>query len=189
MDFSALQAQNEDTVAWLTVDGTVIDYPVVQAPDNDYYLTRSSQKENSPDGAIFLDYRNAPDLTDFNNIIYGHNLKNGRMLTALNNFKDPAFFAAHPTGRLWTPTATYTLEFYAVAVTTPTSDHYKYIFPSPTDRSAHLTMIRSTAQNWRDLPLDPTHDHLLVLSTCSYEFDDARTILIARLSPAPDWSP
>jgi sortase B len=179
MDFTGLVAKNKEIAAWLTVDGTNIDYPVVQAPNNRYYLTRTADRKTSKQGALFIEYRNDPHFTDFSTIIYGHNLKSGKMFGRLEKFKDKKYFEQHKTGTLFLPGTTLKLEFLASAVTTPTSDYYQFAFRSLAERQAHLAMIKKTATHWRGLELGPA-DRLLVLSTCSYEFKDARTVVVAK---------
>jgi len=83
VDFDSLLAQNADTVAWLKVNNTSIDYPVVQASDNDYYLTRNFNKENNGAGWVFADYRCKFNGNDRNTVIYGHNRRDGSMFGTL----------------------------------------------------------------------------------------------------------
>jgi sortase B len=183
MDFSRLSAENDEIVAWLTVDGTVIDYPVTQAKDNRYYLTHTAERRYSKRGAVFLEFRNSPDFSDFNSILHAHNLKGGKMFGQLPRFKEKAFFDAHATGTLYTPHKVYPLTFFSCAVTPPASDCYRYAFSSPAERAGHLQMLREISLNWREIDFDPEADRLLTLSTCSYEYADARTVLIAKMSP------
>jgi sortase B len=185
MDFAGLRAQNGEIVAWLTVDGTAIDYPVAQAVDNEYYLTHTVERQPSQRGAIFLDFRNTPDLSDFNNILYGHDMRDGGMFGGLGRFKNTAYFDQHRTGTLFTPGQTFRLEVFAVVVTPATSGYFRYAFASPSEREAYVDSIRADAALWRDLALDPETDRLVMLSTCSYEFEDARTAVFARLAPTP----
>jgi sortase B len=180
MDFAALTAKNKEIIAWLTVDETNIDYPVVQAPDNRYYLTHTADRKDSRQGALFTEYRNNPDFSDFNSIIYGHNMKSGKMFGRLERFKEKKFFDKHPTGTLYVPGKSFKLEFLASAVTTPTSDYYQLPFTSAKEREAHLAMIKKTATHWRD-PTANQIDNLLVLSTCSYEYKNARTVVVAKM--------
>src|SRR5690625_1290954 len=78
--FDELLKQNEDVVGWITVDGTQIDYPILQAEDNVKYLNRNFYHEESRAGSIFLDYRNDIQLDDERNIVvYGHRMKDGSM--------------------------------------------------------------------------------------------------------------
>lgn len=83
IDFEELEKQNKDIVAWLRVNNTNVDYPVVQATNNDYYLHHSFDKTQNSAGWIFLDYKNKLDGTDKNLIIYGHNRKDGSMFGTL----------------------------------------------------------------------------------------------------------
>ena len=88
IDFESLKKQNNDTVAYLKVNGTNIDYIVVKGNDNSYYLKHSFNKEYNIAGWIFADYHNKFDETDRNLIIYGHNTKNGSMFGTLKNILD-----------------------------------------------------------------------------------------------------
>jgi sortase B len=181
MDFTGLTAKNKEIIGWLSVDGTNIDYPVVQAPNNRYYLTHTADKKTSKQGALFTEFRNNPDFSDFNSIIYGHNLKSGKMFGKLEKFKEKKFFDKHLTGTLQVPGLSYKLEFFASAVTNPTSDYYQLAFASPKERAAHLAMIKKTATRWRD-PAKNQADKLLVLSICSYEFASFRVLAGWQLS-------
>lgn len=85
IDFSKLKEQNSDTVAWIKVNNTNIEYPVVKAQNNDFYLKHSFDKSNNSAGWIFADYRNKFDGTDKNIIIYGHNMKDNSMFGSLKS--------------------------------------------------------------------------------------------------------
>lgn len=85
VDFEALKKLNTDTVAWLKVNGTEIEYPVVQAKDNNCYLNRNLEKVYNAGGWIFADYKNKLDGTDKNIVIYGHNMKDNSMFGTLKN--------------------------------------------------------------------------------------------------------
>lgn len=85
IDFNALKAQNSDTVGYIKVNGTSIDYIVVKSNDNDYYLNHDFNKNYNSAGWIFADYRNKLDTTDKNIVIYGHNMRDGSMFGTLKN--------------------------------------------------------------------------------------------------------
>ena len=85
IDFAKLKQKNSDAIAWIKVNGTDIDFPVVKGTDNSYYLTHNFDKEKNKAGWIFADYRNKFDGTDKNIIIYGHNMKNGSMFASLKD--------------------------------------------------------------------------------------------------------
>ena len=92
VDFNTLNEKNHDTVGFIKVNGTDINYPVVKSNDNDYYLTHSYDKSVSGAGWIFADYRNKLDGTDKNIIIYGHNRRNGSMFSTLKNILNDDWF-------------------------------------------------------------------------------------------------
>lgn len=85
INFEKLREINSDTIAWLKVNNTNVNSPVVKTTDNDYYLTHNFKKETNRAGWIFMDYRNQLDGSDKNIIIYGHNMRNGAMFGSLLN--------------------------------------------------------------------------------------------------------
>lgn len=82
IDFKKLKQINNNTMGWIKIDETNIDYPILQATDNNYYLKKNIYKQTSTSGSIYLDYRNNK-FNDTNTIIYGHNMKNGTMFAEL----------------------------------------------------------------------------------------------------------
>lgn len=178
-DFAALQAVNPDVLAWITIPDTGIDYPVVQGDDNQYYLKRLVTGEWNKSGSIFLDCQASPDFSDPYSIIYGHNMLNGTMFSDLMKFKEQAFYDAHPSGTLETPDATYTILFFAGIVADVKSP------------------VWNTAQTKAELPewaagmkelscfdsqVTPTeNDRIVALATCTYEFSNARFVLLGIL--------
>ncbi len=189
VDFEALRLKYPDVVAWLNIDGpgVKIDYPVVQSEDNNqYYLKRTPAGEKSKYGSIFMDFRSHGDFSDFYSVIYGHNITSdnkGFMFTQLVKFKDRDVFDAIPTAKLYTPTQAYALQIFACAVTDHMSDYYLNLaFFAPAEKEAHLAMLKRTAKYWRDIPIG-NDDHIVVLSTCSYEFENARTVILGKLVP------
>lgn len=91
-DYDSLLAINSDCVGWIRVDGTDIDYPVVQAADNSFYLHRNFNQESAICGAIFMDYHNDIDLAREHLILYGHQMKDGSMFKQLKGYKDKDFY-------------------------------------------------------------------------------------------------
>jgi len=182
IDFDELRMRNEDIVAWLEIGGTGIDHPVVQGRDNDYYLGTDVNRRASKFGALFLDFRVRADFSDFNSVIYGHHIRNNtRMFHDLVLFKDKAFFDWYRTGTLYTPARTIPFEIFAVALTDPYAQYYRYDILTPGQREDYLDYIKESAMHYRDIGVG-IQDHVLILSTCSYEFEDARTLVAAKLS-------
>jgi sortase, SrtB family len=181
-DFSELQRMNADIVAWLTLDGTDVNHPIVQSSDNEYYLTRSAKKTKSMYGALFLDYRLHKDFSDPNNIIYGHNMRDDAMFGALMPFKDKAFFDSHKTGWLYTPEKNYRLNIFAVSVGHDYSNAYTWVFQTENVFDAFIEQINLDALFQREEPI-AWGNQVLTMSTCSYEFENARTVVYAVMKP------
>src|SRR5690625_4732825 len=93
--FNELKEINHDILGWITVDDTKINYPILQAEDNEYYLTRNYEREESIAGSIFMDYRN--DITSYNPniILYGHRMKDDSIFNGLDKFIYVEFFYIH----------------------------------------------------------------------------------------------
>lgn len=87
VDFKSLTDINSDTVAWMKIPGTSIDYPVLQTTDNDYYLHKDFNRKFNTCGWIFMDYKNNSKMIDMNTVIYGHNIKSGIMFADLQKIQ------------------------------------------------------------------------------------------------------
>ncbi len=182
VDFEALQAINPDIVAWIFMEGTNINYPVVQGDDNSEYLYRLADGTSNSAGSIFMDYRNRSDFIGRNTVLYGHHMKNETMFGAIVNYKEQSFYEKHPACLLLTPEGNYTLEFFAGYVANLNSDAWKLEFESDEEYGAWLewAVAKSTFQS----KICPTaQDRVMTLSTCSYEYDDARYVLLGILTP------
>jgi len=186
VDFTGLRRAAPEAIAWLTVPGTQIDYPVVQWTDNQFFLTRTARHEASRYGAIFMDYRSNGDFSDFYTVIYGHNMRSGKMFGTLREFRDPGFFDRVRTGTLRTPGKTYQLQFFAfVLADSSTGEYYnKLAFVIPGEKEAFIGMVKRTAGRWRDIPLGP-EDRIVALSTCLASTGDKRILLLAKLAEQP----
>jgi sortase B len=92
VDFEGLQAENPDICAWIYIPGTDINYPILQGEDNSYYLSHDAYGDASSDGAIFIDSGNDREFTDFDTIVYGHNMYSGTMFKTLHQFENEDFW-------------------------------------------------------------------------------------------------
>lgn len=181
VDFASLRTVNPEIVAWLTIEGTNIDYPVAQHSDNDYYLHYLFNGEYNSSGCLFMDCRNATDVSDRHTIIYGHHMDNGTMLQNLMYYKDQSFYDDHPAARLITPNGSYMVEFFAGYVADVDSNSWEPDFTSDEDFEDWLAaaMERSAFES-KAIP--SAADRIVTLSTCSYEFYNARFVLLGKLT-------
>lgn len=177
VDFEGLMTVNEDVVGWIYIEGTQINYPILQGEDNRHYVSTMINGAYNGAGSIFMDYRNQPDFTDPHTVIYGHNMNNGSMFAAIVKYQDPEFFAAHPTGMIMTPEGNFQFEVVAGYVASLADPSWQLEFANEADFDNWLqdTMERSIIGG----TVVPTaQDQIITLSTCSYEFSDARFVLV-----------
>ena len=180
--FAQLRKINPDVCGWITMDGTGIDFPVLQGENNLSYISRDVFGNFSLAGSIFLDSRDDPGFGQRYALLYGHHMADGNMFGDLDRYKEEAFFAENTTGQLILPEQVYTLEVIACLVT-GASD--RNIFDPEHVRGhfeALLPFVRENALRIRELP-SSGEEAYLALSTCSTEFTDARTVVLTRMQP------
>lgn len=179
VDFSELMNKNSDTVAWIQVNNTNINYPVVQTSNNDYYLTRSYDKKWNDAGWVFMDYRNNSDLNDRNTIIYAHSRLDKTMFGSLSktlkanwykNKDNHIIKMSTPTeNSLWQIFSVYKIEAEDYYITTD--------FRSDAEYLEFLNTLRSRSNHNFDVNLS-SNDSIITLSTCYSETE--RTVVHAK---------
>src|SRR5690625_649236 len=122
--FDELMKLNENVVGWITIEGTQIDYPILQADNNTDFMFHNFYGEESIAGSIFMDYRNDITMDDNNIVVYGHRMKDGSMFQHLTKFLDKDFFEKHRTFTIDTLYDSYEAEIFAVY---PTMIDFNYI--------------------------------------------------------------
>lgn len=180
VDFEGLMQISTDVVGWIYIEGTNINYPVVQGKDNRYYI--SALIDGTPNGAgsIFMDYRNASDFSDYNTVLYGHNMKNKTMFHDICNYRTQEYYEAHPIGLIMTPEKNYYFEIISGYVASLTDSAWQIEFADETD--AHQWLQGSMERSLFISYADPTSgDKAITLSTCSYEYANARFVLVGIL--------
>lgn len=182
VDFDALLAENKDIVGWLYCEDTNINYPVVQGEDNDYYLHHAYDRKESKAGALFADAENRPQFADSNTIIYGHHMKNGSMFAHLADFADQEYFNAHPVMWLLTPEQTYQVELLGGYLTTAGSESYTIFTGECEEFNDYLEGVLAASDVQAEIQT-PRDGRYIMLSTCEYDFEDARYVLHGRLVP------
>jgi len=172
-----LQEKYPDAAGWLTIPNTNIDYPFAWYKDNEYYLRRDLNGNYALAGTIFMDYRCKKDFTSQNTIIYGHHMKNRSMFNNLILFNDEKFFNENKTGTIYLPHATLTMEFFAYMVVNPATEYEIYNSELSDD---YLEYVKQNARYYRDVEITDS-DNIVTLSTCSYEFNNARMVLLSKI--------
>lgn len=175
VDFAQLAQINGDIVGWIYIPETVINYPVVQTTDNSYYLKRLFNGRRSGAGCIFLDYRSEADFSERNSIIYGHHMNDRTMFARLVDYKSQKFYEAHPIAYLVTPTAYFKIIFFSGYVSEATSNSWKLSFRGE-EYSAWLEEIGERSC-FTPHSVPTVEDRVITLSTCTYEYNDARFVL------------
>ena len=180
VDFEALKKVNSDVHGWIYIAGTSISFPIVQGVDNDYYLTRLPDGTSNSSGSIFLDYRNASDFSDYHTIIYGHNMKNGTMFADVTKYKKKAYYEEHSVGMIMTPQGNFQIEVIGGYVADLWDPAWNLHFETEQDRQDWLRDAMARSDVGGDY-VPAGGEKIITLSTCSYEFDDARFVLICRV--------
>ena len=119
VDFEALRENGPDIIGWLSLPDTAINYPIPQTDDNEYYLHHLYDGIYNKVGCLFADYENQADFSDRNTIIYGHNMRDGSMFAALNEYDEQDYYDGHPQMYLVTPGGGYTVEIFTAFVADP----------------------------------------------------------------------
>lgn len=166
----ALYRQNSDLIAWISIPGTIIDYPVVQTDNNDYYLNHSFNRDYLLAGTIFADYRNDADpLYNYNTVLYGHNLNltSGTMFSILSKYFTKSFLDEHPDVYIYTNGGIYIYRIFNVAKVAASSGYIRSYFPDGASFVEFANkMAAKSVHKDENLTFDEG-DRILTLSTCT----------------------
>lgn len=180
VDFTALKAYNPEIVGWIQIPGTVINYAVPQHTDNDFYLEHALDQSYNPYGSVFMDYRSDPNANDWNTVIYGHHLQNGEEFARIADYSDQTEFdtitqiyyvGSDGTVHILEPLCCFVVDGYDV-------ESVRTDFSDATDFAQYVgsTLERSAAVSSKTVKNQISH--LYMLSTCSYDSPNDRTILV-----------
>ncbi len=179
-----LQLLNEDVCGWLTIDGTNIDYPLLQGEDDMEYINKDVFGEFAFSGSLFLDSRNSVDFSDYYSLIYGHHMDNGAMFGDLVNFTEQEYFETHRTGTLYLLDGS-SLEISIFACVE--ADAYDSVIYQPDlcrgeNRDRILERIEEKAVCVREIdPGERRTDRLIGFSTCAQAETNGRVIVYGWL--------
>ena len=179
VDFDRLRINNEDVKAWIYCEDTLINYPVAQAADNDYYLYRLLNGTYNRAGTIFMECINREDFSDWNTLVYGHNMKNNTMFGTLTDYRDQEYYDEHPVWYLLTPNGDYRIELISGFVTDTSSVIYS--IPQTQEAKNELVDAIMRKSNFKTNATISPQDKLITFSTCTYDYDEARYVLIGIL--------
>jgi len=176
----------ENVIGWINVDGTNIDYPVVQADDNEYYLNHNYKGERDSYGSIYMDFRNVSVERDDNIIIYGHKIRDGSMFSDLANYTNEGiykeYFENNDTVTLDHNGERTTWQIYSAYVVNLDREDY-YLFTIFKDREKYKDFIEDSKERSlvkKDIEITED-DTIISLVTCNFWYDNARVIIHGKL--------
>ena len=180
VDFSELWHSYPDLVAWLYCPTNSLNYPVMQTDNNLFYVDHRPDGKKSAGGALFVDCTNAWDFSDANTVIYGHDMKDGSMFGYLHNYDSRDYYEKHSDIYLLTPGRNYRIEILATAVVPDDSWLYWKQMDAQQRKEWAMDVYQLSVigtQNTADLEAE----HYVTLSTCSYEYENARFVVVGSL--------
>jgi len=182
VDFEALRESYPGIVGWIKLEGTQIDYPVMQAENNWYYLGRLPDGTSHRSGSVFLDYRSSPDFSDKSMLIYGHYSRTHDMFGALEDYRKKGFYEEHPVIYIYTPERDYEMVLIAgylvdsgVGAEVP-----PLRFKDDDTFLSHIEKIKRLSFFTSGVEVGPD-DRIVSLATCAYDFTNARLIIVGKL--------
>ncbi len=188
LKYSYLYAVNQDLVGWLKIDNTNLDVQVVQSEDNNYYLRRDFYKKSSRYGCPYLDFKNDPKYLNDNTVIYGHHMTDGLMFSNLDKYKTLEGYKESPVIEYNTLYETYYFKIFAAFVTnSDVKDDDNYMFNIMVTDFGTDEKFTSFVEEAKKRSIINTgisvqpDDKLITLVTCTYDFDDARLIIMGRM--------
>lgn len=177
---------NRDIKGWIKIENTLVNYPVVQTDDNSFYLDHDAGKNKNRYGTIFIDeindVSNPEKLQGQNIILYGHHMKNGdeSMFGSLERFREYEFFTANDSINFNLFPESYTFQLFGVYLVNQDFDYRNTRLGTELDIKNLLNRLKNEQIQFREVTLTP-NDTILTLSTCAYDFEDARLVVMAKL--------
>lgn len=184
LDWNEIRQVNKDIYAWIYIPGTEVDYPVLQHPSDDtYYLNYNMNGTRGYPGCIYTEGINKKDFTDFNTLIYGHNMKNNSMFASLHFFKNKTFFQNSPYIYIYVGEKVLVYQIFAAYVSGNEHIMYANDFSTAGGRQLYLDKIKNNDdENALSREADVTADsHMITLSTCVWGHDENRYLIQAVL--------
>lgn len=171
VDFEALRENGPDIIGWLSLPDTVLNYPVMQTDNNEYYLNHLYDGTYNKVGCLFADYENRADFSDRNTIIYAHNMRDGSMFALLNRYDEQSYFDTHRQMYLVTPKGGYVMEIFAAFAAKPEesgseTSPWQLSWKDDGAYTTWLTAMKERSAVESDVTVTCS-DKVLTLSTCT----------------------
>jgi len=180
VDFYALEESLPGISAWIKLENTALDYPIMQGADNNYYLSYLPDGTKHRNGSVFLDYRNAADFSDKNTLIYGHESRTGDMFGILKSYRKQSFYEENPVIHIYTPEKDFTLVLVAGYLVDSGIESPPIVFNSETDFLEHVETVKKRSFFNSSVEVNED-DRLVSLCTCAYDYVNARLVIVGKL--------
>ena len=184
VNFSQLHAQNPDIYAWIRINNTCVDYPIVQKTgDNSYYHRRDFLGNHSWNGCIYTEDHNSLDFNDKVTVVYGHNIYSGKMFGDLINYTDPEYFKENSEMTVYLPDCEKKYQLYGAITFDNRHLLYYNNYNIPTEFDQLVDTLTNTKNQTSVISEDVTidsDDRLVILSTCYYNQKDKRFLVVWR---------
>ncbi len=178
-----LKQKNSDFVGWLYLDGTILNYPVAQGEDNDYYLDHTFYGKENINGCLFVDYRLDLEADNYNTLFYGHNMKSGEMFALLKKYAKQSYYDKHKYMIYVTEDGSpCIIEIFSAYTISATSDSWKIDFEGEEDYAEWLDTIVENSQIKCEV-VPTVADRVVTLTTCTFVYDDARFVVHGIITP------
>ena len=184
IDLKALREVNPDVVGWIYIPNSQINYPLMQGEDNTFYLEHTWEGNVNPYGSIFLESRNSPGLTDFNTILYGHNMLNGSMFAGLSNYAYQWHWEWNRYVYIVTDAGVFRYEIFSSYFADVESATYGLSFHQLETRKNFIAHALENSQIDTGIIPEPT-DRIITLSTCTGMGYESRRVVHAYLKMIP----
>ena len=180
IDFDGLIEINDDDKAWIYIEGTDVNYPVLQGIDNNQYLFQSYKKKYLTAGSIYIDYRCDDDFSDKHTVVYGHNMKNGTMFGQMDKYKTDEYLKEHPYVYIIMPDGTWKkYQVFGAYI----ADVFGQTFILPANDEVEMYNLRKlikTENLIKNPPVTPEEGQkIMTLSTCTEDSDDYNRFVIS----------
>ncbi len=186
IDFDALKEINQDITGWITIEETLVDYPIMYTPEEvERYLRKDVKGEYSVSGVPFVGYDSSLDPVSDNLVIYSHNMRNGTMFSAILNYSNYQYLNDHKYIDIYLDGALYTYEVIAyfnedVTIGNGHFEYYRYIDFDYADIAEYNDKLADLSVHSIETPIAKS-DKILTLSTCSDDSQNGRSVVVAKL--------